>query len=460
MQIEIPQKFKEIAQKISQTAQENGFEAYVVGGFVRDLFLNRIPYDLDIMVEPKNQNEKDAGMRLAQIISKKYKTIEPVLFRRFGTAKLLIDGEDVEFVMPRKEYYSDDSRNPDTELGSIEQDALRRDFTINALFLRLSDMQVLDLTKKGLDDIKDKIIRVADPLAAEFIFSQDPLRILRGIRQSLQLGFSIEEKTFKAMRKTAVRISIVSPERIKDEINKILTCSQAPQGFQLLDEISLLEIIFPELKKLQNLRQTPQYHQDDVYEHTMKVLDRTDNILELRMAALLHDVGKFNAFKEADGKITFYSHEDYGASIAQDILFRLKYSNEFICKVVNIVKNHMRVHAYEDTWTDAAIRRLAISCAEELDLTISLAQADYGKDLSNPRLPSLQKRIKDLQSRQILYPKSDIISGQEIMEHFNIKQGILIGKIKAKIFEASIENPTLNKEQALEIAADIIKSNS
>jgi tRNA nucleotidyltransferase/poly(A) polymerase len=460
MQIEIPQKFKEIIKKISQTAQENGFEAYIVGGFVRDLFLNRIPYDLDIMVEPKNQNEKDAGMRLAQIISKKYKTIEPVLFKRFGTAKLLIDGEDVEFVMPRKEYYSDDSRNPDTELGSIEQDALRRDFTINALFLRLSDMQVLDLTKKGLDDIKDKIIRVADPFAAEFIFAQDPLRILRGIRQSLQLGFDIEEKTFKAMRSTADRISIVSPERIKDEINKILVCPQAPQGFKLLDEISLLKIIFPELKRLQNLRQPPQYHQDDVYEHTMKVLDRTDNILELRMAALLHDVGKFNAFKEADGKITFYSHEDYSASIAQDILIRLKYSNDFLCKVVNIVKNHMRVYAYDDTWTDAAIRHLAISCEGELDLTISLAQADYGKDLSNPRLPSLQKRIKDLQSRQILYPKSDIINGQEIMEHFNIKQGILIGKIKTKIFEVSIENPTLTKQEALEIAADIIKSNS
>ncbi|MDR3048377.1 MAG: CCA tRNA nucleotidyltransferase [Elusimicrobiota bacterium] len=481
MKTQIPKKFKPIIEKISQTAFENGFETYIVGGFVRDLFLDRQPYDLDIMVEDKtirhcgqdlqspttdeiiglarnDDSEKDAGIRFAQILAKKYKTIQPVLFKRFGTAKLIIDDEDVEFVMPRKEYYSDDSRNPDTELGTIEQDALRRDFTVNALFLRLSDMQVLDLTKKGFDDIKNKIIRVSDPAAAEFIFAQDPLRILRGVRQSLQLGFTIEPSTFDAMRKTAARIDIVSPERIRDEIDKMLLCANPSKAFEILDKISLLQIIFPDIKKLQGLKQPPKYHFYDVYEHTMKVLDRTAPFLPLRMSALMHDAGKLQTNKEIDGRISFYGHEEYSAQIAKKVLKDLKYSKEFIAQVSNIVKNHMRVHSYDAVWTDSAIRRLVIACADNLDLTISLAKADYGKTESNPRIKDLQERINHLKTENKLYPKPDLIGGQELMERFKIKQGKIIGKIKTAILDASIENPNLTKKEALEIAEKMIRT--
>ena len=210
--IQIPEKFIGIMDKISQTAQENSFETYAVGGFVRDIFLKRQPKDLDIMVEDKkNKNNATAGIRFSEILSAKYALGKPVTFERFGTSKLFIDGEEVEFVMPRKEYYTDNSRNPDTEIGSLEQDALRRDFTVNALFLRLSDMEVLDLTKKGLEDIKNKTIRVTDQANADIIFNQDPLRILRAVRQKLQLGFDIEYITFEAMKKASGRIHIVAP---------------------------------------------------------------------------------------------------------------------------------------------------------------------------------------------------------------------------------------------------------
>ncbi|MCL2390683.1 MAG: CCA tRNA nucleotidyltransferase, partial [Endomicrobia bacterium] len=311
MKFTISDKFAPILDKILRTAVETGYEAYAVGGFVRDLFLKRQSKDLDIMVENINRRgDRLAGVDFAKKISLKFGLREPVVFERFGTAKLFIDGEEVEFVMPRKEYYDDDSRNPDTEIGTLEQDALRRDFTVNALFLRLSDMRVLDFTSKGLKDIEDRIIRVADCANAKIIFRQDPLRILRAVRQSLQLGFSIEAETYKEMKASAQRIKIVSPERVRDEINKILAESNPSKAFKMMDDINLLGEILPEISRLKNLKQPEKYHDDDVYNHTLKVLDRIQAEPVLRMSALLHDAGKYDTYKEIGGKITFYGHEN------------------------------------------------------------------------------------------------------------------------------------------------------
>ena len=450
MKARLPENFALTAQKISQTAGENNFETYIVGGFVRDLFLNRQSKDMDIMVE-SSDHRKTAGIDLARLISKKYGLSEPVIFERFGTAKLHIDDEEIEFIMPRKEYYQEDSRNPDTELGTLEQDVFRRDFTVNALFIRISDMEVLDITQKGFDDIKNKILRVTDESAAEFIFNQDPLRILRAVRQSLQLGFEIEAKTFAAMKKTVERISIVSPERIRDEMIKILLCEAPSKAFEMTDEIGLLEIILPEIKKLQNLKQPPKYHNDDVYRHTLKVLDRVKPSLVLRVSALLHDSGKLKAFSDKGQSITFYAHEKYGADIAQKVLSRLIFPRDFSDAVFHIVKNHIRPINYTSDWSDAAVRRLAFDCGHYLDLIMDLAKADYGKDAPDPKIFELSERIETLKEKDALNINKNFISGSELMDYFNLPPGPWIKAAKNKINETLIENPRLSKQEILEI---------
>ncbi|MCL2334677.1 MAG: HD domain-containing protein, partial [Endomicrobia bacterium] len=410
--IEIPGKFIPVIDKIAAAARESGFDVYAVGGFVRDIIIGREPKDLDIMAEaPKTSFQaRLAGVEFAKILAAKCGLREPVVFERFGTAKLFIDNEEVEFVMPRKEYYEDDSRNPDTEIGTLEQDALRRDFTINALFLRLSDMHVLDLTGMGLADIESKTIRVTDPPNADIIFSQDPLRILRAIRQSLQLGFKIETGTFGAMKKAAKRINIVSPERVRDEINKILAEKSPSKAFLKMDEINLTAEIFPELERLKNLAQPPKYHSDDVYNHTLKALDRVPAEPVLRMAALLHDLGKFKKFKKDGDKISFHGHETESAKEAEAVLKRLKYSKDFISAVSSVIENHMYPKNYSSEWKDSAVRRFAKSCGAQLAAVLELEKADYGKDEPDEKIFDLIKRIENMKASGSLAPEGDLLS--------------------------------------------------
>ncbi|MDR3274942.1 MAG: CCA tRNA nucleotidyltransferase [Endomicrobium sp.] len=457
--IVIPQRYKSIIDKVSVTAKENDFDAYIVGGFVRDLFIERDPKDLDIMVCDKKDysNGQLAGINFSKILTNKYNLCEPVVFERFGTSKLLIDGEEVEFVMPRKEYYDIGSRNPDTQLASLEQDALRRDFTINALFLRLSDMKILDFTSQGIKDIKSKIIRVTDSSNAEIIFKQDPLRILRAVRQNLQLGFTIEVETYNAMKVSAMRIKIVSPERIRDEINKILVEEKPSKAFKMMDEINLLAEILPELVRLKNLEQPAKYHIGDVFIHTMKVLDTTRNDIILRMIALMHDIGKYVTYKKDNGKISFYGHNNKSAKEAEVILKRLKYSKEFIQKTVSVIQNHIYPKMYSDEWTDSAVRRFVKSCGNELDLTIDFSKADYGKDSSDIKLVKLKKRIEYLKSKNMLYPKPELLTGRELMNIFQKPAGKWIQEAKNKIEEMQLENPTITKEKAIEAIRKMLK---
>ncbi|GHT36485.1 tRNA nucleotidyltransferase [Endomicrobiia bacterium] len=451
--IVIPKKYKSIIDKIVTTAKENNFDTYVVGGFVRDLFIYREPKDLDIMVCAKKDSvdRRLAGINFSKILKNKYNLREPVIFERFGTSKLFIDNEEVEFVMPRKEYYDSNSRNPDTQdSSSLKQDALRRDFTINALFLRLSDMKVLDITRQGLSDIQNKIVRVTDPPCAEIIFKQDPLRILRAVRQSLQLNFSIECKTYNAMQVSASRIKIVSPERVRDELNKILVEENPSRAFMVMDNIDLLIEILPEVSRLKNLEQPLKYHIDDVFTHSLKVLDRAKNDIILRMAALLHDTGKYATYKKDDNKISFYRHDTKSAQETESILKRLKYSKEFIQKTVSVVKNHMCPRMYTNNWTDTAIRRFVKRCGSELDAIMELSKADYGQDGSDKKLIELNNRIADLKSKNMLYVKPKLLSGKELMMALNKPAGKWIQKAKNKIEEMQIKNPALTKEEILE----------
>jgi tRNA nucleotidyltransferase/poly(A) polymerase len=405
----IPQRYKSIIDKISITAEENSFDVYIVGGFVRDLFIKREPKDLDIMVCGRGNDavRRSVVINFSKILAKKYKLADPVVFERFGTSKLFMDSEKVEFVMPRKEYYNTDSRNPYTQVASLEQDALRRDFTINALFLRLSDMEILDFTSQGVVDIKNKIIRVTNPLDIEIIFKQDPLRILRAVRQSIQLGFRIETETYNAMKVSSSRIEIVSPGHIRDEINKILMEKTPSKAFKMMDEINLSVKILPEVAKLKNLEQTEKYHIDDVFMHTLKVLDRTKADIILRMAALLHDTGKYTMYKKDNSRICFYGHDAESAKEAETVLKRLKYSKEFIQKTVSVIKNHMYPKMYSDDWTDSAVRRFVERCGGELDLVMEISRADYDKDNNDAKLIKLKKRIEDLKLKNMLYPKPE-----------------------------------------------------
>ena len=450
---DIPQKYKSIISIITKAAAAGDYEVYAVGGFVRDLFTGRQPNDLDIMVESvsKNSREKFAGIDFSELVARTNGLHEPVIFERFGTSKLIIENEEVEFVMPRKEYYEDNSRNPDTEIGSLSQDALRRDFTVNALFLRLGDMEILDLTGRGIADIENKIIRVTDPAAAEIIFNQDPLRILRAVRQSLQLGFTIEKDTYEAMKKASGRICIVSPERIRDEINKIIAEDKPSEAFRMMDDIGLLEKIFPELHRLKGVPQPEKYHDDDVFEHTLKVLDRSANEPAIRIAALLHDSGKADVFKNENGRISFHGHEEKSALIAENTLKRLKYSKEFTADAVNIIKNHMYPKMYDVSWKDAAVRRFAGKCAGALESVIKFSKADYGKDKPDEKIYDLEKRICLLKEKNELYPKAELLNGQEIMEISGLPAGSWIKEAKEKIYEAQIEDPRLTKEEAVEI---------
>ncbi|WP_095558681.1 CCA tRNA nucleotidyltransferase [Candidatus Endomicrobiellum trichonymphae] len=457
--IVIPQRYKSIIDKISITAVENSFDVYIVGGFVRDLFIKREPKDLDIMVcgRGSNLSMQSAGINFSKILAKKYKLDKPVIFERFGTSKLFMDSEEVEFVMPRREYYNANSRNPDTQIASVEQDALRRDFTINALFLRLNDMKILDFTSQGVVDIKNKIIRVTDPSNIEIIFKQDPLRILRAVRQSVQLDFKIETETYNAMKISSPSIEIVSPERIRDEINKILIEKIPSKAFKIMDEINLSVKILPEVARLKNLEQLEKYHTDDVFVHTLKVLDRTKNDIILRMAALLHDTGKYATCKKNGGRICFYGHDAESAKEAEAVLKRLKYSKEFIQKTVSVIKNHMYPKMYSDDWTDGAVRRFVKRCSGELDLIMEISRADYGKDSNDVKLVKLKKRIEDLKLKNMLYPKPELLTGREMMRIFNRLSGKWIRKAKSKIEEMRFENPGITKEEAIEIIREMFR---
>jgi putative nucleotidyltransferase with HDIG domain len=459
---QIPPKFVSIINKISLAAQDNGYDVYAVGGFVRDLLIGREPNDLDIMALSLNSSSEHrlSGVNFSKIVSQKYGLSEPVVFERFGTAKLFIDGEEVEFVMPRKEYYDEDSRNPDTEIGSLQQDALRRDFTINALFLRLSDMEILDLTQKGADDINAKIIRAADSAAADIIFKQDPLRILRAVRQSLQLGYAIESETLRAMKEAVKRIEIVSPERIRGELDKILAQPLPSPAFKTADKINLLPEILPDISKLKGLPQPEKYHDKDVFGHTLDAIDRVKNEPVLRMSALLHDIGKYDAFKNENGKISFHGHEEISAKKAEAILKDFRYPKDFTASVVNIIKNHMYPKMYNPSWSDAAVRRLVLKCGADFDFVIELSKADYGVENKTGVLDALAERIKGLKTKNILYPDFDFIDGQFLMNYFNLAGGAWIKKVKEELRRALIEDPKLTKEEALKIADKILKSDN
>ena len=443
-----------IFQVISKSAQELELDSYVIGGFVRDFILKRGTHkDIDVVAI-------GSGIKLAKQVSKNLPNKPKVqVFKTYGTAMLRYDDIEIEFVGARKESYNEDSRNPIVEDGTLEDDQNRRDFTINALALDLSQANFGELLDpfNGIKDLDNKIIRT--PLNPDITYSDDPLRMMRAIRFATQLDFTIEDKSLESITKNNNRIEIITKERIVVELNKILESKKPSKGFLLLEKTGLLEYIMPELTALKGVEEVEgQKHKDNFY-HTLEVVDNisenTDN-LWLRWAALLHDIGKAPT-KKFTKKVgwTFHAHEFEGSKMVYHLFKRLKMPlNDKMKFVQKMVFMSSRPIVLASEVTDSAVRRLVYDAGDFVDDLMTLCEADittknpkrFQKYHNNFKL--VRQKIVEVEERDHVRNFQPPVSGEEIMKTFNLKPSKEIGIIKEKIKEAILEGDIPNEHDA------------
>ncbi len=441
-----------IFRRISRIARAKGVDAYVVGGYVRDHYLHRPSTDVDVVVV-------GSGIEVAQALADELHTRLSV-FKTFGTAMLRVHGVELEFVGARRESYTRDSRKPQVEAGTLEDDQLRRDFTINALAWSLNEGDFGELVDPfdGMYDLEHGIIRT--PCDPDITFSDDPLRMMRGIRFAAQLGFSLEEETFDAIARNADRIRIVSRERIIAELNKIVLSPVPSMGFELLELTGLLERIFPEMHALKGVeRRGPHAHKDN-FIHTLKVLDnvaRRSDDLWLRWAAVLHDIAKplTKAFDPKTGW-TFHGHEVLGSKMVPAIFRRMKLPlNEHMKFVQKLVFLHLRpIILSEEMVTDSAVRRLLFEAGDDVEALMTLCEADItsGIDAKVKRYMAnfelVRCKMKDLEERDRIRNFQPPITGEIIMRTYGIGPCRMIGEIKEVIKEAILDGRIPNDYDA------------
>jgi len=440
---------KTVIIKVKEAADFLGLETYLIGGYVRDIFLNRPSKDIDFVCV-------GSGIALAKEVNKSFPNNKLSVFKSFGTAMLTTAEADLEFVGARKESYRSSSRKPIVEDGTLEDDQLRRDFTINALAISINEQtfgQLID-PFNGRLDLKKKSIRT--PLDANITFSDDPLRMMRAIRFASQLEFDIEPNTFDAIGPNLDRIFIVSQERITDELNKIILSPKPSYGFKLLFISGLLAKIFPEMVELHGVdKKEGKSHKDNFY-HTLQVLDNVAKVsddLWLRWAAILHDIAK-PATKRFNSKVgwTFHGHEDKGARMVPIIFKKLKLPlNDKMHFVKKLVRLHLRpIALVKEDITDSAIRRLLFESGNDLKALMMLCKADITskndqkvkKYLAN--FVRVEEKLKIVEENDHLSNFQPPISGELIMETFNLKPSRVVGLIKDEIKEAIIEGKISN----------------
>jgi poly(A) polymerase len=434
---------------IAAVAKATGFETYVIGGFVRDLLLGIPSKDMDFVVA-------GSGIDFAQKVGEHLKCKrDVVVYRNFGTAMLKYKGTELEFVGARKESYDRRSRKPVVENGTIEDDQKRRDFTINAMAISMNNDNFGELTDpfNGVRDLENGIIRT--PLDPDITFSDDPLRMMRAVRFACRLGFRIEQDTEEAITRNKERISIVSMERICEELNKIMATAKPSAGFILLEKTGLLELILPQLCKLKGVEiKEGRGHKDNFF-HTMQVLDNvaaaSDNIW-LRWAALFHDIAKPNVKKFINGTWTFHSHEFIGAKMIPAIFKHLKLpldsKMKFVQKMVGM--HHRAIPISNNEITDSAVRRLMYDAGEDLDDLMILCEADITSKIEEKKTKFLNNykivrhKIKELEQKDFIRTWQPPIDGNYIMESFGLKPCRLVGEIKDcikdSILDGKIEN--------------------
>ena len=457
---------KHIFHLISEAADELGLECYVIGGYVRDLFLERPSNDIDVVVI-------GSGIVLASEVQKKLgKRAHLSVFKNFGTAQIKIRGEkgqgeiEIEFVGARKESYSHDSRKPVVEDGTIEDDQNRRDFTINAMALCLNKDRFGELVDPfdGLYDLEDGII--ATPLDPDITFSDDPLRMMRCIRFATQLNFYIEDETFDALERNKERIKIISGERIAEELNKIILSPIPSKGFIDLERCGLLEIIFPELYALQGIEsRNGRAHKDNFY-HTLEVLDNvakntrerdSEKALWLRWAAILHDIGKPKS-KKWDNTLgwTFHNHNYIGEKMVPQIFRRMKLPmNEKMKYVEKLVGLHMRPIAIaDDEVTDSAVRRLLFEAGDDIDDLMLLCNADItSKNEERKRqfrqnFALVKEKLVAIEEKDRIRNMKFAVDGEEIMQMFGLQPSREVGILKEAMKEAILDGIIPNEHEA------------
>ena len=439
---------------ISEAADGMGCECYVIGGYVRDIFLKRESKDIDVVVVGSGI---ELATRVAEILGKKSKL---TVFRNFGTAQIKHKDLEVEFVGARKESYQRDSRKPIVEDGTLEDDQNRRDFTINALAICLNKDRFGELVDPfgGLTDLQNFVIRT--PLNPDITFSDDPLRMMRGIRFSAQLRFYLENNTFDAIARNKERINIITKERIADELNKIMLSPKPSVGFILLEKTGLLELIFPELLALKGAETKDGVGHKDNFYHTLAVLDElathTDN-LWLRWAALLHDIGKPRT-KKFDRRLgwTFHNHNFIGEKMIPEIFRKMKLpTNEKMKYVQKMVSLHMRpIVLSEDEVTDSAVRRLLFDAGDDIEELMMLCEADItSKNQEKVKryrqnFQLVRQKLKDIEEKDRVRNFQPPVSGQEIMDTFKLPACAAVGEIKAKIKDAILDGVIPNEYEA------------
>lgn len=429
---------------VSEVADEMGVECYVIGGFVRDIFLEREQDDIDVVVLGN-------GNDFAHKVAKSIGGIEVSHFKNFGTAMFRYDNFEVEFVGARKESYNYNSRKPVVEEGTLEDDQKRRDFTINALAINLNKGHFGEILDPfgGIQDLKNKIIKT--PLDPDITFSDDPLRMFRAIRFAAQLNFIIEEKTYESIKRNAQRVSILSGERIVEELMKIMKTRVPSKGLKMLQETGIMEIILPEISALQGTQYVDGKGHKDNFLHTMEVVDKisaNSNNVWLRWTALFHDIGKPQT-KRFDEKVgwTFHAHDYVGAKMMFAIFKRLKFPLDDRLKYIKkLISLHLRpIALVDDGVTDSAVRRLLFDAGDEIEDLMLLCEADVTS--KNPakvkrilaQFENVRTKLIEVEEKDKLRNWQPPISGEMIMQTFNLSPSREVGVIKDAIRDAILD---------------------